>query len=138
MKKAAVVLLALMMALTCAYGFAQANGEDEMTVLGQGEKSVMVLVVDDKGGENAFEVRTDEAFLMDALVGVELIEVEEVSPTSDVVFTVTVSREVPVRLKVVEHNTAAWETAVPKVREAMIINDFFITRRGWMKATFIP
>ena len=50
-----------------------------MTVLGQGEKSVMVLVVDDKGGENAFEVRTDEAFLMDALVGVELIEVEEVS-----------------------------------------------------------
>ncbi len=79
MKKAAVVLLALMMALTCAYGFAQANGEEEMTVLGQGEKSVMVLVVDDKGGENAFEVRTDEAFLMDALIGVELIEVEEVS-----------------------------------------------------------
>ena len=68
----------------------------------------------------------------------ELIEVEEVSPTSDVVFTVTVSREVPVRLKVVEHNTAAWETAVPKVREAMSINDFFITRRGWMKTTFIP
>ena len=68
----------------------------------------------------------------------ELIEVEEVSPTSDVVFTVTVSREVPVRLKVVEHNTAAWETAVPKVREAMNINDFFITRRGWMKTTFIP
>lgn len=79
MKKAAVVLLALMMALTCAYGFAQANGEEEMTVLGQGEKSVMVLVVDDMGGENAFEVRTDETFLMDALVGVELIEVEEVS-----------------------------------------------------------
>lgn len=67
----------------------------------------------------------------------ELIEVEDVRPTSDTVFTVTVSREVPVRLKVVEHSTAAWEIAVPKAREAMSINVFFITRRGWMKVTFI-
>lgn len=61
----------------------------------------------------------------------EPIEVEDVSPTSDTLFTVTVSREVPVRLNVVEHSTAAYETAAPKDRGgAMITNVFFMTNRG--------
>ena len=55
------------------------------------------------------------------------IDVGEESPTSETVFTVTVSREVPVRLNVVVHSTAAWETAVPRTREVMIVNVFFIT-----------
>ena len=60
----------------------------------------------------------------------ELIEVEVESPASETVLTVTESREVPVRLNVVVHSTAAWEAAAPRARDAMIINVFFITGEG--------
>ena len=60
----------------------------------------------------------------------ELIEEEVESPASETVFTVTVSREVPVRLNVVVHSTAAWEAAAPRARDAMIINVFFITEES--------
>ena len=52
------------------------------------------------------------------------------SPASETVLTVTVSREVPVRLNVVVHSTAAWEAAAPRARDAMIINVFFITEES--------
>ena len=60
----------------------------------------------------------------------EAIEVEVESPASETVLTVTESREVPVRLNVVVHSTAAWEAAAPRARDAMIINVFFITGEG--------
>ena len=56
----------------------------------------------------------------------ELIEVEVESPASETVLTVTESREVPVRLNVVVHSTAAWEAAKSQGR-----NDYQCFLHNW-------
>lgn len=75
-KKCISMLIAAILCMTSACALAQEGGA---IVLGQGDKSVLVVVAASQDDMVAYEVKTDADTLLDALLEAELIEVEKAS-----------------------------------------------------------
>ena len=75
-KKCISMLIAAILCMTSACALAQEGGA---TVLGKGDKTVLVVVAASQDDMVAYEVKTDADTLLDALLDVELIEVEKAS-----------------------------------------------------------
>ncbi len=75
-KKCISMLIAAILCMTSACALAQEGGA---IVLGQGDKSVLVVVAASQDDMVAYEVKTDAKTLLDALLEAELIEVEKAS-----------------------------------------------------------
>ena len=75
-KKCISMLIAAILCMLSASALAQGN--DPIT-LGEGDKTILVVVAASQDDMAAYEVKTDADTLLDALLEVELIEVEKAS-----------------------------------------------------------